>query len=61
MYVQSMYMKCITNLILDLAQGAQLQGARHYIKVLDYSNHFLVWLLFECIACRKCYILLFVL
>jgi hypothetical protein len=26
------------------------------IKVLDYSKNYLVWLLFECIACRKCYI-----
>jgi hypothetical protein len=31
------------------------------IKVIDCSKNCLVWLLFDCIACRKCYILLFVL
>jgi hypothetical protein len=30
------------------------------IKVLDHSKNCLVWLLFDCIACRKCYILLLV-
>jgi hypothetical protein len=32
-----------------------------YLKVLDHSKDCLVWLLFDCIAGRKCYILLFVL
>jgi hypothetical protein len=34
---------------------------RKTVKVLDYYKNCLVWLLFDCIACRKFYILLFVL